>query len=250
MKISYIIITWNGLTLLKQLLQSLTRQMQRSDVEVILCDNGSMDGTEEFISSHYPKIRYIRLPENKGVAFARNRALEAAKGQYLFIVDNDLVLTDEAAEGLEAFMDTNKEVGLAAPALLYPDGRLQGNAKYYPSLRRKVMNVLCPSKRSTDYLTSLAGTEPFEAEYVIGACQMIRREALEAVGLLDERIFYGPEDADYCIRLRKAGWKVICVPSIHVIHHCQRRTTARPFSSIGRKHIRALLYFYWKHKKI
>ena len=112
------------------------------------------------------------------------------------------------------------------------------------------MNVLCPSKRSTDYLTSLAGTEPFEAEYVIGACQMIRREALEAVGLLDERIFYGPEDCDYCLRLRAEGWKVTYLPQYAMVHHCQRKTTHRPFSTLGRQHIKALLYFYWKHRRL
>ena len=114
-KISYIIISWNGLAYLQRLLSSLTRQMARPDVEVLLCDNGSTDGTDTFIRTTYPQIRYTRLTENKGVAYARNRALEQAKGQYLFIVDNDLELTDEAAEALELYMDMHPQAGLVAP---------------------------------------------------------------------------------------------------------------------------------------
>lgn len=249
-KISYIIITWNGLAYLQRLLASMTRQLQRPDVEVLLCDNGSTDGTAEFIRTSYPALRYIPLPQNKGVAYARNRALEQAKGQYRFIVDNDLELTDEAVVTLEQYMDTHPQTGLVAPSLVFPDRTLQGSAKYYPGLVRKLRNVLFPHRRTMDYAAQLQAATPFEPEYVIGACQLVRAEALQAVGLLDEHIFYGPEDADFCIRLHKNGWQVICLPTVHVMHHCQRMTTHRPLSPIGRAHIKALLYFYRKHRRL
>ena len=249
-KISYIIITWNGLSYLQRLLASMTNQIKRSDVEVVLCDNGSVDGTPEFICTKYPQIKYIQLPINKGVAFARNRALERAKGDYLFIVDNDLELTDEAVDALEQYMDTHENVGLLAPSLVFADKTLQGNAKNYPGIARKIKNVFFPQHHPVDYQQQLIGNEPFEPEYVIGACQIIRRAAFNDVGLLDEHIFYGPEDADFCMRIRQSGWKVVCAPAIQVVHHCQRRTTKHPFSKIGRQHIKALLYFYWKYKRL
>lgn len=249
-KISYIIITWNGLAYLQRLLQSMAKQLQRKDIEVVLCDNGSTDGTSDFVLTHYPAIKYIRLSENKGVAYARNRCIEQAKGEYLFIVDNDLELTDEAVELLEHYMDTHPGVGLSAPSLLYPDRALQGNAKYYPGILRKMTNVLFPNRRQADYLEQFMQKEPFEPVYVIGACQMIRSEAAQDVGPLDEHIFYGPEDADYCLRVRNAGWKVMCVPNIQIVHHCQRRTTKHPLSAMGRKHLKALMYFYWKYKRL
>lgn len=249
-KISYIVITWNGLSFLQRLLQSLSGQLERADVEVVLCDNGSTDGTADYIRTHYPEVRYLSLAQNKGVAYARNRALEQAKGQYLFIVDNDLELTDEAVEALEQYMDTHPEAGLSAPSLLFPDGSRQGNAKYYPGIIRKIRNVFGRGRRTIDYRAQLDKGLPFEPEYVIGACQLVRREAFEAVGLLDEHIFYGPEDADYCLRMRQAGWQVVCVPSIRVVHHCQRRTTKHPLSAMGRRHMKALFYFYWKYKRL
>lgn len=249
-KISYIIITWNGLDYLKRLLQSMANQLKRTDIEVVLCDNGSTDGTAAYIQTQYPIIKFIYLSENRGVAYARNRCIEQATGKYLFIIDNDLELTDEAVETLEHYLDTHPKVGLVAPSLLYPDHTLQGNAKYYPGLVRKIKNVLFPTHRSTDYMQQYIQGEPFEPEYVIGACQLIRSEAADAVGLLDEHIFYGPEDADYCLRIRDSGWKVMCIPSIQLVHHCQRRTTKHPFSAMGRNHLKALVYFYWKYKKL
>lgn len=249
-KTSYIIITWNGLAFLKRLLQSMSNQLKRTDVEIVLCDNGSTDGTSAYIQTHYPTIKYIQLGENKGVAYARNRCIEQATGEYLFIVDNDLEMTDEAVEALEQYLDTHQKVGLVAPSLLYPDRTLQGNAKYYPGLIHKMKNVLFPTRRSTDYMQQYIQGEPFEPNYVIGACQLVRAEAAKEVGSLDEHIFYGPEDADYCLRIKDAGWKVMCLPSIQIVHHCQRRTTKHPFSKMGRKHLKALIYFYWKYKRL
>ena len=111
-KLSYIIITWNGKHLLADLLKSMEQQLLRKDVEVIVTDNGSTDGTVEWLSSTYPAIHLIKLKTNKGVAYARNRALEQAVGEYLFIVDNDIQLKDDAVEGMVQYMDTYPDVGM------------------------------------------------------------------------------------------------------------------------------------------
>jgi len=248
-KISYIIITWNGLALIRRLLESMLHQMKREDVEVIVVDNGSADGTKEFLKREYTEVRLIENAENRGVAYARNRALEAARGRYLFILDNDVVINDAAVEGMEEYMEEHRDVGLCACRLVGEDGEVQESCKPYPGLLIKLRNVLFPQKNTFFYATEMNG-EAFEPVYVIGACQMIRREAFEQAGMLDEKIFYGPEDADYCLRIRKAGWKVMYLPQYTMQHLCQRKTTKKPFSRLGRKHIKALIYFYWKYKKI
>ena len=248
-KVSYIIITWNGLPLLKRLLGSMSVQMKRTDVEVIVVDNGSEDGSTDYIRTEYPTIRLIENPENKGVAYARNRALEVAEGKYLFILDNDIVINDTAVEGMERYMDENEDAGLCGCKLTGSDGEVQESCKPYPGIMIKVRNVVLPDRQTFYYKEKMNG-EPFEPVYVIGACQMIRRETLENVGLLDENIFYGPEDADYCLRVSKAGWKVMYLPQFTMQHLCQRKTTKKPFSPLGRKHIKALMYFYWKYKKL
>ena len=249
-KTSYIIISWNGRELLQDLLQSMRHQLQRTDIEVIVTDNGSTDGTLEWLHNTYPMVRVIALKENKGVAFARNRALEVAQGEYLLILDNDICITDEAISGLEDYMDSHPDVGMAGCRLQYPSGEIQESCKEYPSIRLKIKHVLFPNRKTFAYTSEVEANMPFEPVYIIGACQMLRATVYQEAGPLDEHIFYGPEDCDYCLRIREHGSKVIYLPSYYMVHHCQRKTTAHPFSRLGRAHIRALLYFYWKHKKL
>lgn len=249
-KVSYIIITWNGLPLLKQLLGSLQKQMLREDVDVWVADNGSQDGTVDFIRGHYPAVHLMELSENKGVAFARNRLLEQAKGEYLFILDNDIMSSDETVEGMEKYMDAHPEIGLSACQLVGKDGEPQENCKPFPGIWQKICSLVLHRTNSRfHYENEMKSGQPFEPVYVIGACQLIRRSTFQQVGLLDERIFYGPEDCDYCLRVRNAGWKVAYLPQFTLQHLCQRKTFKRPFSSLGLKHILALLYFYWKYKR-
>lgn len=248
-RLSYIVISWNGIDLLSHLLQSLRTQLQRADAEMILVDNGSTDGTCDYIRQHYPEIRLVALTENKGVAAARNIGLQMARGEYLLILDNDIIANDLTIAAMEQYMDANEQVGLCAPRLCFPNGDLQNTAKKYPGLWVKIHNLLSRQTVITDYPAEMAAGLPFEPEYVIGACQMIRREAFLKAGLLDEHIFYGPEDCDYCIRIRLAGYKVVYLPQVNLIHECQRRTRRNPFSKLGIAHIKALAYFYMKYKR-
>ena len=247
--VSYIIITWNGLSFMQQLLASMKNQLAREDVEVIIVDNYSTDGTLDFLRQHYPSLELICLPENKGVAYARNVALRRAKGEYLFIIDNDICINDHAVETMERYMDTHQEVGICGCKLMSPDGETQESCKPYPGIRAKIRSVFRPSAPFV-YNDRIHGTEPFEPVYLIGACQMIRKEVYAAIGDLDETIFYGPEDCDYCLRARNAGWRVMYLPQVAMVHYCQRRTHANPFNRLGFLHLKALLYFYKKYRQV
>lgn len=248
MKITYIIITWNGLSFMRDLLHSMQRQLARKDVEVIIVDNHSTDGTLDFLRQSYPGLDLICLPENKGVAFARNIALSKAQGKYLLIVDNDICITDTAVETMEAYLDTHPEAGMCGCKLVSPTGEVQESCKPYPGIRAKMCNMLRPHAPFT-YQQQIERNEPFEPVYLIGACQMIRKEVYDTIGPLDEHIFYGPEDCDYCLRVRQAGWKVVYLPQVSMVHYCQRRTHANPFTKLGWAHLKALLYFYRKHRR-
>lgn len=236
-KISYIIISNNGLHFLQQLIPSLTNQMQRKEVEVICFDNGSTDGTKEYIQTTFPQVRFFSLPTNKGVSYARNRAIEQAQGQYLFILDNDVIINDTAVQGLEQYLDTHPQCGLAACQLKNLDGTIQTSYLPYPGIRLKLHNMLHIPIR----------TAP--ATYVIGACQMVRHQVIEQIGLLDEAIFYGPEDCDFCLRILAKGWEIAYLTQFSIIHLCQRVTHHHLFSSLTKKHLQGLLYFYRKHHR-
>lgn len=247
-KTSFIIITWNGLHFVRKLLESMGNILYRDDVEVILVDNGSEDGTPSFIRQAYPRVVLLELSSNKGVAYARNRGLEVAHGEYLCIVDNDVIMKEEVFDAMLAYMDAHPEVGLCSCRLNYADGTIQESCKIYPGFFHKVANLL-KINRNYSYAHQMYG-EPFEPVYVIGAFQWIRRQAYEQVGLLDEKIFYGPEDCDYCLRIRKAGWHIMYLPQYQLIHYCQRMTNHHPFSLMGLRHIWGLMYLYCKYRRI
>lgn len=249
MLLSIILITWNGRRLLTKCLNSLSFLRGRDDAEVIVVDNGSEDGTIPFLRDKFPEVTAIALDHNYGVAYARNRALERATGDFLWILDNDTELSESVARGMMDFMKRNPQVGLAGCKLVDADGLVQESCKRFPGIGEKVKNIL--HRHGYRYAYGMERMQSvFEPEYLIGACQLIRREAYEAAGPLDEKIFYGPEDADFCIRVRKAGFHLAYVPEFTVLHHCQRVTRGRILTPIGIKHIEGLAHLYLKYKRL
>lgn len=247
-QLSIVIITWNQLSYLQDCLCSLQPVMQREDVEVIVVDNGSEDGTCQYLTVNYPQI-YLHINDcNKGVAYARNRGLELAQGKKVLFLDNDTVVNENAISGMEIYLDEHSKVGLCACRLVDSNSQIQDSFKPFPGLWLKIKNVLGITKTNAPDLQTV--TSPIEPVYVIGACQMIRREVIERIGLLDENIFYGPEDADYCMRIAAEGWKVVYLPQYTIVHHWRRATNKKLFSRLAWKHFCALCYFYAKYKRI
>ena len=247
-QLSIVIITWNQLSYLRDCLCSLQPVMQRKDVEVIVVDNGSEDGTCQYLTVNYPQI-YLHINDcKKGLAYARNRGLELAQGKKVLFLDNDTVVNENAISGMEIYLDEHSKVGLCACRLVDSNSQVQDSFKPFPGLWLKIKNVLGITKTNAPDLQTV--TSPIEPVYVIGACQMIRREVIERIGLLDENIFYGPEDADYCMRIAAEGWKVVYLPQYTIVHHWRRATNKKLFSRLAWKHFCALCYFYAKYKRI
>ena len=247
--LSLVVICWNSLARLRQLLDSIPAALAGIPHELILIDNGSTDGTDVYMAAHHPEIIYRRLDSNRGVAAARNRGIALAKGDYIWLLDDDTAINSAAIGEMLRFMDETPDCGICGCALRTPQGELQQSYKPFPSVGVKLRNVL--GLRTADpYADAVAKGEPFRPFYIIGACQLIRRQTLAEVGALDERIFYGPEDADFCLRAARKGWSTCYIPAVSIVHHWKRITTRRPFSKIGRAHIRGLLHFYLKHRRL
>lgn len=245
MKISAIIICRNSLDNLRNLLTSLQESLADYVHEIVITDNASTDGTEEYIKAHYPEVKYMRLAKNHGVAYARNRAIERADGELLWILDDDTIVNPTAARELVTYLHAHPHCGIAACALYSSDGRRQQSYKPFPGPWLKLKNILgIPS--ADPYDSQLKAGAPFEPVYLIGACQMIRSRVIEEIGMLDQEIFYGPEDADFCLRARRRGWQIAYLPQVSIIHHWRRSTTRRPWSPLGRAHLRGLIHFYLK----
>ncbi|MBD5211487.1 MAG: glycosyltransferase family 2 protein [Bacteroidales bacterium] len=247
MVLSIVIISWNSLGMLKKCLHSLAGMMRRADVEVIWVDNGSTDGSEEWVRSNYPSVSRHILPRNYGVAYARNRGVEASRGKYVLFLDDDTESGEDSIMPMLDFLQAHPHAGICGTALRDRQGNLQDSFKKFPGLGVKIGNVVrswLGRKRKVS-----APAHVTEVDYLIGACQMIRREVFEKVGMLDENIFYGPEDADFCLRAQEAGWRVCYLPNVSITHHWRRSTSINPLGRLGRKHLRALFYFYRKHRR-
>lgn len=250
-RLSIIILTCNQRDFTLRLLHSMEGWLRASgnDVEVILVDNGSTDSTSESIrawlrESGISNLRLIEAGENLGVARGRNLGLKAASGGVLMLLDNDTVADGRVYDELCRYVEDTPACGIAAPALYSPDGELQASAKPYPSPWLKLRHVLSPGRESAAERAELANPHPY---YVIGACQVFRRDILGKVGLLDEGIFYGPEDCDFCIRVRKAGFTIDYLPQLRLTHDWRRATRRSPLGTLGRRHLKALLRFWMRH---
>ncbi len=248
--LSIIILTFNQKDITLRCLDSLDSYMRKHpDDEIVLVDNGSTDSTTQgVISRQYEwqtRLSIVNLPHNLGVAAGRNRGLLIAKGDILMLLDNDTLPACNAIETLVDYITAHPKVGILAPRLCDSAGHTQDSAKTFPGINVKLANVIGISKP-----TALPTNQVSHPCYVIGACQLMRRETMEQVGFLDERIFYGPEDADYCLRIKNAGYSIDYLPSVSIIHDYRRLTTRNPFSRLARKHMCGLIYFWIKHRRI
>jgi GT2 family glycosyltransferase len=259
MRLSVVIIGYNSWNYLKKCFASLPFLLDNPDVEIIYVDNASTDATIPEMKQMYPSVILIENSRNAGISVARNQGMRRASGDYIWLLDSDTEVNGEALNVMLDFMDSHLEAGLCGCKMYGQDGQVQESCRHFPSVREKIkaagrifvkkghLNIgsLLQSPNVYDTDSEL----PFEVDYVIGACQLIRRTALEKTGFLDERIFYGPEDADFCFRLQRLGYKVYYLPNVSIYHAYQRVSSHKIFSTITFKHFQGLIYYFWKHRK-
>ena len=189
--------------------------------EVILVDNASTDGTADRVREKFPYVRILRNERNCGFAVAVNQALKTAKTRYVLVLNNDTKLVDGSLETLGRFMDETAEAGIVTPQLIHEDGRLQNSIANFPSLLelfvgKGILRLLFP-RRFHSKRAKFNG--PTVVESVVGAAMFVRRECAESIGPLDERFFMYLEETDWCLRARRAGWKVFLHPDARVVHY-------------------------------
>jgi GT2 family glycosyltransferase len=233
-------------------LESVEREAPPLTCQVVLVDNGSTDGTAEAVASRFPHVEVVRRPTNEGVP-ARNHGLRRARGRYRMFLDSDALLTAGALHALVGALEDNPAAGLVAPRLVYPDGRLQLSTRRYPPLmlpvlRRPPLGRFFENGPTVRH--HLMADDPHDrrraVEYVLGACQLFRAEAQYAAGEIDERIWYGHDDADWCFRIRRAGWDVLYVPDARVVHDYRRSSASNPFSKLTMRYLIAHAHFQRK----
>jgi GT2 family glycosyltransferase len=255
-KISAVILSFNSIKYIEKCLIELIKSFSAIDdkYEIFVVDNGSKDGSVEIINQYsntYPgKIKGIFFNENTGTTFSRNTALKQSTGEYILILDSDAYVNESAVKCLMQHLNDQPKCGLAVPKLTYPDGRFQLSVDQFPTLIRKLQRFFFLKKIEdrSKYYEMKEGVSM--VDYAISAFWLFRRDVLDKVGLLDENIFYSPEDVDYCIRIWKAGYRIDYVNSVSVIHDAQEISRAKgiKINFFTLSHAKGLFYLYFKHK--
>ncbi|MEL7646274.1 MAG: glycosyltransferase family 2 protein [Anaerolineaceae bacterium] len=235
--------------------QNLTEGTTSLAYEIIVADNGSNDGTLEMLAAGFPQVRLIRNTRNEGFSKPVNQMLAEARGEIFLLLNPDTLLIEDAFSPLVAWMRANAETGIAIPKVLNADGSFQQQCRRGEARPAEVfgyflrLGKLFPHSRALNgYLQSwLPEDEIAEVKAVSGSCMLIRRETWEQVGPFDEQFFAYQEDSDYCLRARKAGWKVMYVPLTRIVHYGgEGGSKAQPANSILEWH-RSYYLYYRKH---
>lgn len=219
--LSAVVVSYNTREALLECLHSLAREAPGA--QVIVVDNASTDGSAEAARAAFPSAMVVANNENVGFARANNQALRLATAARVLLLNSDAVLRPDAVDALHSALDGDPRIAIAGPRTLNEDGTVQ--VSFGPDLtlvsewrqRRLVRGVARRDPRALATATSLAAT-PAEPDWISASCLLARRDALLAVEGFDEGFFLYEEDADLCLRLRAAGWRVVFEPRATVVH--------------------------------
>ncbi|MBP5380172.1 MAG: glycosyltransferase family 2 protein [Bacteroidaceae bacterium] len=253
MDLSVVIVSYNVRFYLEQCLRSVFASRGDLQLEVFVVDNNSVDGTVEHLQPLFPDVHFIANSENLGFSRANNQAIRMAQGRYVLLLNPDTLIAESTLTDCIAYIDSHPEVGATGVSMYNSNGVFawesrRGLPTPWTAFCKMVgLTALFPHSRRFGryYMRYLDRTEDNYIEVISGAFYMIRREALQQVGMLDESFFMYGEDIDYSYRLLQAGWKNAYVPT--PILHYKGESTQK--SSYRYVHIfyNAMLIFFNKH---
>lgn len=220
--VSIIILNWNTRDLLADCLDSVAQTCGDLDLETIVVDNASSDGSQDMVRQRFPHVRLIANSENVGFARGNNQGIAMSRGRYALLLNSDALLLDHSLPAMLELAEAEPRAGIVGAHLLNSDHSFQASHTPFPTLwreflilsgvGRKLHGPWYPSRGPQE------GKGPQVADYVEGACLLVRRQAFEEVGGLDENYFMYAEEVDWCYAMREKGWQVWYQPSAKVIH--------------------------------
>ncbi len=262
MDLSICIVNWNGGEFLRSCLDTLYGGMGDTDFEVIIVDNGSTDGSAAEAGRLFPEAMVVEHGRNDGFAAANNIAIDRSTGRYLLFLNPDTVVEPGSFERMIAFLDGEVSAGALGCTLYHPvTGAVESSARTYPDLLPLFWNLvnldrLFPSSSffGRYRMSHRSMDERREVDWVTGACMMVRREAVEAVGGFDDGFFMYCEDIDICYRIKADGWKIFYIPEARIGHYRGRSSERLKREGEGalsvwgaRQYTKSMLRFYRKH---
>lgn len=250
---SVIIVSWNTKDILRNCLRSIYEQDYDISLEVSVIDNASIDGSAEMVRKDFPQVSLIENSENRGFAAANNQGIAIAKGRYVLLLNPDTIILDNAIEKTLSFADADPESAVVGCRALNPDRTLQPTCFMFPSILNMLLSStylykLFPKSRffGRERMTWWDRNDIREVDVVTGCFMLVRREAIEQIGLLDERFFIYGEETDWCYRFKQAGCKVMFTPCAEIIHLGGQSTQKKATAMIVQLR-KSILQFMKKH---
>jgi hypothetical protein len=251
--VSALVVSYNVKGLLLKCLEAL---YAHADVptEVIVVDNASTDGSAAAVAAEYPDAVVLEQPRNLGFGRANNVGLERCQGRFVLLLNPDVTVNPQAVGRLADFLITRPDAAAVGPRLMFPDGKLDPDARRSFPVPRTLfyrtvgLNRVFPRSRvfGRENMGHIPDTEVHEMDAGTAACLMVRMTALDRVGFFDPRYFMYGEDLDLCYRLKLGGWKVFYLPSATAIHHKGAATRQAQSKMLYEQH-RAMWAYHMKH---
>lgn len=220
--LSILIVNWNTRTLLRNLLTSIYEHAPHCDYEVIVVDNASTDGSRKMVTAEFPGVKLMVSPSNMGFARAVNPGIRESSGQYILLLNTDLVVLEGAIDSQVEFMNAHPRCAFCGGLLLDDQGVPRYTYGRFPSVRNLLAEVIPGNFKERYGITAAGSTEQTNAmsvDFVSGADMIVSRAFCESAGLLDEQFFMYFEEADWEFRAKQLGWEVYFVPSVRYMHY-------------------------------
>ncbi|MAG56127.1 MAG: glycosyl transferase [Planctomycetes bacterium] len=254
---SVIVVSWNTRDLLSACLASLFEHTRSVTFEAIVVDNASSDGTCDMLAQDFPDVIVIENDTNDGFACGCNQGMRVAQGRVFVLLNSDTRLIEDAIGGCVRDLESDAGLGVMAPALVFDDGAPQPSCGRFPTVWgsvRSSFDLLGLVQRIRDrrshfvspYLTQKQHEVRREVDWVLGACVIVRREAVADAGLLDETIFLFAEEWDWEYRIREAGWRIMLNPDRKLVHVGSASWALADGARVAAV-LRGMHYFYRKH---
>lgn len=263
--VGFVILTWNSEKYISECLNSLITLCGNGiSGNIVVIDNGSSDDTVQRINQVFridrddAEHKLFQLEKNYGTTISRNIGIRyllecQKKPNYICVLDSDTVVNELAIDNLVSVLESDPSCGIVGPRMHDANMVYQRSGRQIPTLSEKLLKVL-PMKSLQEKGTAQEaaipenGTGSIDVGYLMSACWMMRSDLFAQVGLLDEKIFYAPEDVDFCIRVWKAGMRVQYCYDADILHHWQRLSRKKLFSKHNFEHLKGLVYLFCKHK--
>lgn len=251
--LSVVIVSWNTKKLVCQCLESLEASRAHFPMEIILVDNASSDGTAEVVRGRFPHVRLVQNETNLGFAKANNIGIALSSAKYVCLVNSDVVVPQGCLGKMLDYMDQHPDIGMLGPKMILPDGTVGRSCGRFPTVWNwfcaalALSSVFKGSKLFGDFMTTeMKYDKTVDVEVLTGWFWLVRREAIDQVGVLDDRFFIYGEDIDWPKRFHIGGWRVVFYSEAEAIHYCAASSARAPARFYVEMH-RANLQYFRKH---